>query len=150
MADHPAAYGALATAGLTASLTDRAAPAPYDRGMDVAHVVLLVLHVGGVVAVLVGLLVQVRRPVKVVNGLVRDGIGTAFLAGLFLVGVLEAGDDPVDHTKIAVKFGIGLVILVLVMANLRKPKLPEGLFYGIFALTVLNIAIAVFWSPVHR
>jgi hypothetical protein len=87
--------------------------------MDVAHVVLLVLHIGGVVALLAGILVQVRRPEKKVNGLMRDGVGTAFVAGLFLVGVLEAGDDPVDHTKIAVKFAIGLVLLVLVMANLR-------------------------------
>jgi hypothetical protein len=30
--------------------------------MDVAHVVLLVLHIGGVVALLAGILVQVRRP----------------------------------------------------------------------------------------
>ena len=55
--------------------------------MDVAHVVLLVLHIGGVVALLAGILVQVRRPDKKVNGLMRDGVGTAFVAGLFLVGV---------------------------------------------------------------
>ena len=99
--------------------------------MDVAHVVLLVLHIGGVLALLAGLLVQVRRPEKVVNRLMRDGVGTAFLAGLFLVGVLEAGDDDVNHTKIAVKFTIGLVLLVLVMANLRKPRIPDGLFWAL-------------------
>ena len=92
---------------------------------------LLVLHLAGIVALLVGLLVQVRRPEKKVNGLMRDGIGTAFLAGIFLVGVLEADDDPVDHTKIAVKFAIGLVILVLVMANLRKEWIPAGLYWGL-------------------
>ena len=63
----------------------------------------------------------------------RDGVGTAFLAGLFLVGVLEAGDDPVDHTKIAVKFAIGLVLLVLVMANLRKEWIPAGLYWAGFS-----------------
>ena len=119
--------------------------APYDPPMDVAHVVLLVLHVVGIVALLAGILVQVRRPEKRVNGLMRDGIGTAFLAGLFLVGVLEAGDDELDHTKIAVKFGIGLVILVLVMANLRKPRLPDGLYWGLLVLTLANIGVAVFW-----
>ena len=60
-----------------------------------------------------------------VNGAMRDGAGTAFLAGLLLVGVLEADDQAVNHTKIAVKFGIGLVILILVMANMRKPQHPE-------------------------
>ena len=114
--------------------------------MDIAHVALLVLHVGGVVALLAGLLVQVRRPDKQVNGLMRDGVGTAFLAGLFLVGVLEAGDDPVDHTKIAVKFAIGLVLLVLVMANLRKPPLPVGLYWSLLALTLANVVVAFVWN----
>ena len=56
----------------------------------------------------------------------RDGVGTAFVAGLALVGVLEAGDDAVNHAKIGVKFAVGLVILVLVMANIRKPSDPAG------------------------
>ena len=113
--------------------------------MDIAHVVLLVLHLAGVVALLAGLLVQVRRRDKRVSGLMRDGTGTAFLAGLFLVGVLEAGDDPVDHTKIAVKFAIGLVLLVLVMANLRKERIPDGLHWGLLTLTVANAGVALIW-----
>ncbi len=113
--------------------------------MDTAHVVLLVIHVAGVVALLAGLLVQVRRPEKLVNGLMRDGIGTAFLAGLFLVGVVETGDDPVDHTKIAVKFAIGLVLLVLVMANLRKPPLPRGLYWALLVLTLADLGVALAW-----
>ncbi len=80
----------------------------------------------------------------------RDGAGTAFLAGLLLVGVLEAGDDGVDHAKVGVKFAIGLAVLVLVMANVRKPRIPNGLYFGLLALTVTNVAVAVFWSPVHQ
>ena len=117
--------------------------------MDVAHVVLLVLHIGGVVALLAGLLVQVRRPEKQVNGLMRDGVGTAFVAGLFLVGVLEAGDDPVDHTKIAVKFAIGLALLVLVMANLRKEWIPAGLYWAMLVLTLANVGVALAWTCRH-
>ena len=111
--------------------------------MDVARVVLLVIHVAGVVALLAGLLVQVRRPEKQVNGLMRDGSATAFFAGLFLVGVLEAGDDAVDHTKIAVKFAIGLVVVVLVMANLRKPPLPDGLYWALLVLTLADVGVAL-------
>jgi hypothetical protein len=114
--------------------------------MDTAHVVLLVLHLAGIVALLAGLLVQVRRPEKQVNGLMRDGVGTAFLAGLFLVGVLEAGEDPVNHAKIAVKFGIGLVLLVLVMANLRKPRIPDGLYWGLLVLVLANVGVALAWQ----
>jgi len=114
--------------------------------MDIAHVVLLVIHLVGILALLTGILVQVRRPEKRVNGLMRDGVGTAFLAGLFLVGVLEAGDDPVNHAKIAVKFTIGLVLLVLVMANLRKSRIPDGLFWGLLVLTLANVGVAVLWT----
>ena len=116
--------------------------------METLRLVLLFVHILGFAALLGGLLVQLRTEPKVVNSLMRDGAGTAFVAGLLLVGVLEGIGSP-DHAKIGVKFAIGLVILVLVMANLRKPSIPRGLYFGILALTVANIAIAVFWSPAH-
>lgn len=117
--------------------------------METLRLVLLFVHILGFAALLGGLLVQLRTEPKAVNSLMRDGAGTAFVAGLLLVGVLEGLGGDVDHAKIGVKFAIGLVILVLVMANLRKPSIPQGLYYGLLALTVANIAIAVFWSPAH-
>jgi hypothetical protein len=110
--------------------------------MKVAQVVLIVLHLLGVLALLVGLLVQVRHREKRVTGPMRDGIGTTFLAGLLLVGVLEARDQTFDHVTVAVMFAIGLVILVLVMANVRKPSIPTWLYWLILALTVANIGVA--------
>jgi hypothetical protein len=116
--------------------------------METLRLVLLFVHILGYAALLGGLLVQVRSETKAVTPLMRDGIGTAFLAGLLLVGVLESLGSP-DHAKIGVKFAIGLVILVLVMVNLRKPSIPQGLYFALLALTITNIAVAVFWSPVH-
>ncbi|QBX56207.1 hypothetical protein EXE58_12495 [Nocardioides seonyuensis] len=116
--------------------------------METLRLVLLFLHILGYAALLGGLLVQVRDPEKKVTSLMRDGAGTAFLAGLLLVGVLESLGSP-DHTKVGVKFAIGLIILVLVMANLRKPRIPDGLYFGLLALTIANIAVAVFWSSAH-
>ena len=110
--------------------------------MKVAQVVLIVLHLLGVLALLVGLLVQVRHAEKRVTGPMRDGIGTTFLAGLLLVGVLEARDQDFDHVTVAVMFSIGLVILVLVMANVRKPSIPAWLYWLILVLTVANIGVA--------
>lgn len=118
--------------------------------METLRLVLLFVHVVGFAALLGGLLVQARLPEKVVNAPMRDGIGTAFLAGLLLVGVLESGEGPVDHAKVAVKFGVGLVILVLVMANARKERIPQGLWAGLLLLTLGNIAVAIFWAPVHH
>ncbi|NYG55077.1 hypothetical protein [Nocardioides perillae] len=117
--------------------------------MEILRLVLLFLHILGFAALIGGLLSQVRAPEKRVLDVMRDGVGTAFLTGLFLVGVLEAGDADVDHVKIGVKFAIGLVLLGLVMANMRKPRIPDGLFWGLLALSVVNVAVAVFWSPVH-
>src|SRR6478735_10376469 len=117
--------------------------------MEFQRHLLLVLHLLGFAALLGGLLVQVRRPEKSVNGLMRDGAGTAFVAGLLLVGVLEADDQSVDHAKIAVKSLIGLAILVLVMANLRKERIAQGLWLLLLLLTVANVCVAIFWSSVH-
>jgi hypothetical protein len=117
--------------------------------METLRLILLVVHLLGFAALFGGLVVQARDVAKSVNGAMRDGAGTAFVAGLLLVGVLEAGDGAVDHVKIAVKFVIGLVVLVLVMANVRKPSIPQGLWVGLLVLTVLNVAVGVIWSPVH-
>lgn len=117
--------------------------------METLRLVLLFLHVLGYAALIGGLLAQVRSPRTRVNGAMRDGVGTAFVTGLLLVGVLESGDGAVDHVKIGVKFAVGIVLLVLVMANARKDTIPRGLWLGLVVLAVTNVAVAVFWSPVH-
>ena len=114
--------------------------------MEFLQHLLLVIHILGFSALLGGLLVQARSPEKSVNSLMRDGIGTAFVAGLLMVGVIEADDGEIDNTKIAVKAVVALVILVLVMANLRKPSIPQGLWALLLLLTIGNICVAVFWE----
>jgi len=118
--------------------------------METVRLILLFVHILGFAALFGGLLVQARLPEKVVNAAMRDGSGTAFVAGLALVGVLEAGDfDGPSYAKVTVKLVIGLVILALVMANVRKERIPQGLWALLLALTVINIGVAVFWSSAH-
>jgi hypothetical protein len=117
--------------------------------METLRLILLLAHLLGFAALFGGLVVQAKDGEKRVNGAMRDGAGTAFVAGLGLVGVLEAGDGPVDHVKVGVKLVVGLVILALVMANVRKPSIPQGLWLGLLVLTVVNVGVAVLWSPVH-
>lgn len=124
-------------------------PAGYDRRVETLRLILLLVHVLGFAALIGGLLAQAGPGEKKVNAAMRDGAGTAFLAGLALVGVLSAGDQEPDNTKAGVKLLVGLVILALVMANVRKPSIPQGLWAGLLALSVLNVAIAIFWSPAH-
>jgi peptidoglycan/LPS O-acetylase OafA/YrhL len=117
--------------------------------METLRLILLIVHILGFSALIGGLLAQAGTGEKKVNAAMRDGVGTAFVAGLALVGVLESGDEPVDHAKVAVKLLVGLVLLVLVMANTRKPAIPQGLWAGLLVLSVANVAVAVLWSPVH-
>lgn len=117
--------------------------------MDTLRLILLFVHVLGFAALIGGLLAQASDPVKRVNAAMRDGAGTAFLAGVGLVGVLEAGDGDVNHAKVGVKLVIGLVILALVMMNLRKEQISHGLWALLLALSVANVAVAVFWSSAH-
>ncbi len=117
--------------------------------MDTARQILLIIHILGFAALIGGLLAQAGGAEKKVNSAMRDGVGTAFVAGLLLVGVLESGDGDVNHAKIGVKFGIGLVLLVLVMANTRKESIPKGLWAGLLLLAVAEVCVAVLWSPVH-
>ena len=117
--------------------------------METARLILLVIHILGFAALIGGLLAQAKEPEKKVNAAMRDGVGTAFLAGLALVGVLQADDVEVNNAKIGVKFGIGLVLLVLVMANTRKETIPKGLWAGLLVLAVAEVCVAVLWSPVH-
>lgn len=117
--------------------------------METLRLILLFVHVLGFAALIGGLLAQAGTGEKRVNAAMRDGAGTAFLAGLALVGVLSAGDQEPNNAKVGVKLLIGLVVLVLVTANVRKPSIPQGLWAGLLALSVLNVAIAIFWSPAH-
>ncbi|WP_139978080.1 hypothetical protein [Nocardioides litoris] len=117
--------------------------------METVRLVLLVVHILGFSALIGGLLAQAGPGEKRVNAAMRDGVGTAFVAGLLLVGVLEGLDESINYAKIAVKTVVGLVLLVLVMANVRKERIPQGLWAGMLALAVLNVCVAVLWAPAH-
>jgi uncharacterized membrane protein len=77
------------------------------------------------------------------------GARIAFLAGLLLVGVLEAGDADVNHVKVGIKLLVGLAIVGLVEANAKKAKVSDGLYYAVLGLTALNLVLAVFVTPTH-
>ncbi len=62
--------------------------------MEIVRLILLLLHLLGFAALFGGLLVQVREPEKKVNSLMRDGAGTAVVAGVLLVGVIEGQTNP--------------------------------------------------------
>jgi len=106
---------------------------------------LLFVHLIGFGALFGGAFVQFRDEMRVVNAAMLYGALTQVLSGVLSVGVIEGNDAEINHTKIAVKCSIGLVVALLCWVNRRKLDLPHGLFWGILALTVTNVGLAVFW-----
>lgn len=113
--------------------------------MDVLRDALVFVHLVGFGLLFGGAAVQLRDEVHVVNSAMLYGALTQVVSGLLLVGVIEGQDDPLDQTKVAVKFAIALIVAVLCWINRRKPDVPVGLFGGIVLLTLANVGVAVFW-----
>ena len=113
--------------------------------MDILHNIILLLHFVGFAALFGGAFVQLKGPKRVVSPAMWHGALTMLITGLLLVTSLEMGDGTVNHIKVGIKLLLLIVIFVLVLMNRKKDKVDDGPFWGIFALTLLNAGIAVFW-----
>ena len=119
--------------------------------MDFHYTLLVFLHIVGAAALLGGWLASFRTPT--VGYWQHLGAWIQLVTGLLLVGVAEmtAGDDGsgVNHMKIGIKLLILIGILVAAVIGRRKAKRDEpvstGLAHSVGVLTLINIAIAVFW-----
>jgi hypothetical protein len=114
---------------------------------------LVVLHLVGLSALLGGFLVQIKalraKTAEILPAIVH-GAWTAFITGLLLVGVREwelalDGGYDLDHSKIAIKSVVALIVLVLVMLNRKKKPVSGSVLGTIGGLTFLNVVLAVFW-----
>ena len=114
---------------------------------------LVVLHLVGLSALLGGFLVQIKalraKTAEILPAIVH-GAWTAFVTGLLLVGVREwelslGGGHDLDHSKIAIKSVVALIVLVLVMLNRKKKPVSGSVLGTIGGLTFLNVVLAVFW-----
>ena len=117
--------------------------------MELLRQLILFLHLIGLAALFGGMFVQLKASPRVVNPAMFHGVLTMLVTGLLAVGVMEGLDASLDHVKVGAKLVVALVIAVLIFVNRKKPSLPDGLFFGLMGLTVLNVALAVFWAPVH-
>ena len=114
---------------------------------------LVVLHLIGLAAILGGFLVQIKamraKTAEILPAMVH-GAWTSFITGLLLVGVREwelamGGGMELDHSKIAVKSVVALIILVLVMLKRKQKPVASSVLGTIGGLAVLNVVLAVFW-----
>ena len=111
----------------------------------IEHLVLL-LHLLGMAAI-IGSAVFVARGAA--TPALVWGARAQLVTGLILVGILEAGSDPVNHAKIGVKLLVAIVVVACAeIANVRgrKGEAQPELVTASGALAVLNVAIAVLWG----
>lgn len=114
--------------------------------MQLAHQLLLLLHLIGFAALFGGFMVQMKSREPEINAAMLHGSYTMLVTGIALTVLLELGDDPVNHIKIGIKLGVALIIAVLVIINRRFSSIPRGLWALLGGLTVLNAALAVLWQ----
>ena len=84
-----------------------------------------------------------KKPRKLNPGVLHSGL-TALIAGVVMVGLHDSvkPDEPLNHTKVGIKFLVLVVILALGYKNVKKPELPKNVWLTMTGLTVLNIIIA--------
>ncbi|PSK90525.1 hypothetical protein CLV63_12259 [Murinocardiopsis flavida] len=111
--------------------------------MTIVHSLLLFLHLLAMAGIIAGWLMQVMSDSTKSPKVLLHSALTQLVIGLLLVGVLEMGDDPVNHAKVAVKLVIALAVVVFGVLNLRKVENRYALIAGL--LTIVNVAVAVFW-----
>lgn len=120
--------------------------------LSIIHTVAYILHMLGILGVLVLLLLQTTKKPRKFNPGILHSAATSLIAGLIMVGVRyplneeDAAEWPLyDNTKIAVKLGVVLIILVLAYRQKKKSVFTTGIWATMLGLTVSNIVIAYVW-----
>lgn len=126
--------------------------------MDIARDITLIVHFLGLAMIIGPFLIQMRARTGFAFSWVLTGGIVQLVTGIALTGLAEMrlADSPdlaLDHTKIAVKLVLSLVIFVVALIAFRKQKKLAGeaqrsllpLLHTSGALATANIAIAVLW-----
>jgi hypothetical protein len=113
--------------------------------MQTLHLILVFLHLVGMASLLGGFLAQMTASTRRVVPAMVHGALTQLVTGVLLVLVPGEGQEP-DHAKVGVKGVVLLAILGLMWLNRHRPHVSERVYFAIGGLTLLNVAIAVFWT----
>lgn len=113
----------------------------------VLKVVFLVMHFGGIVGLLVGVLAAMTKRLLQARAAVWHSSTLMLLSGIGLVAVDSLAKDEIDHGKVGIKFLVLLVISFLAFRLNRGAKTaqdsgPTTPYFIIGLLTIANVLIA--------
>lgn len=119
--------------------------------MPVLLHILLFFHLLGMATLIGAFFLQWRGPAKdALSNAWLIGAGVQAVTGLAMVGVIDGahidgGLGTAGHIKIGVKLVVLVVIGLLAVLGRNRPGQVRPLGATMGALTVINVAIAVFW-----
>ena len=111
--------------------------------MDVVRLIILCGHFVGLALLLGGFLIQLGGERRVIAPMMR-GAELQVITGILLVAAREIEHLADNHAKVAVKLVIALAVVACAAIGRRRPQVP-ALFYATGILTLVNVAVAVFW-----
>lgn len=115
--------------------------------MELLLNVFVVLHLLGMAAIIGSALFVARGAVT--PALVW-GARAQLVTGLLLVGLVQATDEEVNNTKIAVKLVVAIAVVACAEIAAAKERKGEGsrpqLVTAAGALALLNVLVAVLWT----
>lgn len=113
--------------------------------MEYVRLALVFLHIIGVSLLLGGFAVQVLARQFRINTAMVYGVLTQLVTGFLLASPLPREAQP-DPAKLAVKLLVTVLIAAMVLVVRKKESVAAGHFYAIGGMTLVNIAVAVFWT----
>lgn len=119
--------------------------------MDIAILLVLILHFIGLAGIIGGWLATVKAP-HMNKGILHGAI-LALVTGLILVTLREFQGGEMNHMKVGIKLLFSVIILVVAIVGVRKEAKAQGssaaLAHTAGILGIVNVAVAVLMSPVH-
>ncbi len=116
--------------------------------MEILKNVVLALHIIGVVALLGGVLYQIKplrdRTARLLPAMMH-GAWTMLVTGVALVGLQYPLGNDVNNTKIGVKLLVLVAIIVVALINRKKESVATWVLSTIGILTVVNVLLATVW-----
>ena len=116
--------------------------------MEILKNVILALHIIGVVALLGGVVYQIkplREGTARILPAMMHGAWTMLVTGVALVGLQYPLGNDVNNAKISVKLLVLVAIIVIALVNRKKETLAAWVLPTIGALTVVNVVLATVW-----